>query len=152
VASNGHLRYATGASREHVTLVDSCVLLDVVINDPKWGDWSFEAVARARNEGRLVINPIVYAEVSVGYDTIEALDGALPREDYERETLPYPAGFLAGKAHFEYRRRGGQKRSPIADFYIGAHAAVSDYRLLTRDTARFRTYFPTVRLITPEDP
>jgi predicted nucleic acid-binding protein len=149
VASNGQLHQATAASPEQVTLVDSCVLVDLVINDPKWADWSFEAVARARNEGRLVINPIVYAEVSVAYDTVEALDEVLPPEEYEREPLPYAAGFLAGKAYLAYRQRGGQKRSPIADFYVGAHAAASSYRLLTRDVTRFRTYFPKVRLIAP---
>lgn len=132
-----------------VTLIDSCVLLDVITGDKRWADWSAEQIAAAIDEGRVVINPVIYAEVSVGYQTIEALDELLPSADYEREPLPYPAGFAAGKAFLRYRRSGGQKRSPMPDFYIGAHAAVSGYRLLTRDVNRYRTYFPTIDLIAP---
>ena len=106
--------------------------------------------ARALDDGPLVINPIVYAEVSAGFDRIEDLDDAVPADDFRREALPYEAGFLAGKALLAYRRRGGQKRSSLPDFYIGAHAAVRGYRLLTRDVARYRTYFPTVTLIAPQ--
>ena len=98
----------------------------------------------------LVINPIVYTEVSTGFDRIEDLDDAVPADDFRREALPYEAGFLAGKAFLAYRRRGGQKRSPLPDFYIGAHAAVRGYRLLTRDATGYRTYFPRVTLIVPE--
>ena len=134
-----------------VTLVDSSVILDIVTDDPSWGQWSEDALARAGDEGQLVINPIVYAEVSVGFDQIEELDDAVPADDLHREALPYEAGFLAGKAFVAYRRRGGQKRSPLPDFYIGAHSAVRGYRLLTRDAARYRTYFPTVTLIAPDD-
>jgi predicted nucleic acid-binding protein len=104
----------------------------------------------ALDYGVVVINPIVYAEVSVGFDRIEDLDDALPAEDFRREALPYEAGFLAGKAFPAYRRRSGQKRSPLPDFYIGAHAAARGYRLLTRDAPRYRTYFPTLTLIAPE--
>lgn len=132
------------------TLVDSCVLLDVALDDPKWGAWSEEALAKAADEGPLVINPVIYAEVSVGYDAVEDLDAFLPPEDYQRLALPYAAGFLAGKAFARYRRAGGTKRSPLPDFYIGAHAAVSGYRLLTRDATRYRTHFATVPLITPD--
>lgn len=132
-----------------VTLIDSCVLLDIATDDPKWADWSDQAVARARDEGRVVINPVVYAEVSIGYSRIEDFDIALPPEDFEREEVPYEAAFLAGKAFVTYRRRGGEKRSPLPDFFIGAHAAVRDYRLLTRDPVRYRTYFPTVNLVAP---
>ncbi|WP_432929482.1 type II toxin-antitoxin system VapC family toxin [Microbispora sp. CA-135349] len=135
--------------REQVTLVDSCVLLDVATDDPKWGAWSADALARVLDGGRLIVNPVVYSEVSVGYESIESLDEALPPEDYEREDVPFEAAFLAGKAFLAYRRRGGGKRSPLPDFFIGAHAAVRKYRLLTRDTARYRTYFPTVELIAP---
>ncbi|OPG11979.1 DNA-binding protein [Microbispora sp. GKU 823] len=135
--------------RERVTLVDSCVLLDVATDDPKWAAWAADALARALDEGRLVVNPVVYSEVSVGYESIESLNEALPPEDYEREDVPFEAAFLAGKAFLAYRRRGGEKRSPLPDFFIGAHAAVRKYRLLTRDTARYRTYFPTVELIAP---
>lgn len=96
-----------------------------------------------------MINPIVYAEVSTGFGRIEDLDDAVPASDFEREPLPFEAGFVAGKAFLTYRKRGGQRRSPLSDFYIGAHAAVRRYRLLTRDAARYRTYFPSVELIAP---
>jgi predicted nucleic acid-binding protein len=133
------------------TLVDTNVLLDILTDDPKWAEWSGTALAEARDAGNLVINPIVYAEVSVRFARIEELDEALPAGDFLREELPYLAGFLAGKAYVRYRKLGGTKRSPLADFYIGAHAAVCHYRLLTRDGARYRTYFPTLMLITPSD-
>jgi predicted nucleic acid-binding protein len=141
----------TPAAGRPVTLVDSSVILDIVTDDPAWGRWSAGALAQAGDEGRLVINPIVYAEVSVGFDQIEELDDAIPADDFRREQLPYDAGFLASKAFLAYRRRGGQKRSPLADFYIGAHSAVRGYRLLTRDATRYRTYFPSVTLIAPDD-
>jgi len=124
-------------------------MLDVLTEDPAWAQWSGDALARARDDGRLVINPIVYAEVSTGFDRIEDLDDAVPAADFEREPLQYHAGFVAGKAFLAYRKRGGQRRSPLPDFYIGAHAAVRGYRLLTRDAARYRTYFPSVELIVP---
>lgn len=132
-----------------VTMVDSSVMLDVLTEDRTWFEWSAASLATARDKGRLVINPIVYAEVSVGFDRIEELDAAVPAADFERESLPYEAGFLAGKAFLAYRGRGGSRRSPLADFYIGAHAAVRGYRLLTRDVARYRTYFPSVQLLAP---
>lgn len=135
-----------------VTLVDSNVLLDIFTEDPTWSEWSGAALADARDAGALVVNPIIYAEVSVRFDRIEELDDALPATDFIREDLPYPAGFLAGKAYLRYRRQGGTKRSPLADFYIGAHAAVAGYRLLTRDPAHYRTYFPTLTAITPDGP
>lgn len=132
-----------------MTLVDSNVVLDILTNDPTWGDWSQTALAQARDDGILVINPVIYAEVSTGFDHIEDLDQALPASDFEREALPWEAGFLAGKAFLAYRQRGGQRRSPLADFYIGAHAAVRGYRLLTRDSPRYRTYYPNLELIAP---
>ncbi len=132
-----------------VTLVDSSVMLDILTEDSTWAEWSGAALAQARDEGRLVINPIVYAEASVGFDRIEDLDDAVPVDDFEREALPYEAGFVAGKAFLTYRKRGGERRSPLPDFYIGAHAAVRSYRLLTRDVARYRTYFPSVDLVAP---
>ena len=131
------------------TMVDSSVLLDVLTDDAVWGEWSRRALARVRDEGRLVINPIVYAEVSIGFDQIEELDHVVPVGDFERESLPYEAGFLAGKAFVDYRRRGGKRLSPLPDFYIGAHAAVRRYRLLTRDVNRYRTSFPSLELLTP---
>ncbi len=99
--------------------------------------------------GRLAINPVIYAEVSIGFEHKADLDAALPENDLERLPLPYAASFLAGKAFAAYRRAGGPRRSPLPDFYIGAHAAVTALPLLTRDAARYRTYFPTVELITP---
>ena len=97
----------------------------------------------------LVINPIVYTELSIGFDTIEELDAALTPMAIEREPLPFPAGFVAGRAFLDYRRRGGTRTSPLPDFYIGAHAAVAGYRLLTRDDRRYRSYFPRLDLIAP---
>lgn len=138
------------ASDASATLVDSSVLLDVLTDDARWARWSGEALATARNEGRLVVSPIVYAEVSIGFDRIEDLDEALPTSDFDREALPFEAGFLAGKAFLRYRRRGGERRSPLPDFFIGAHAAVRGYRLLTRDVSRYRTYFPSVELVVPQ--
>lgn len=131
------------------TLVDSCVLLDVITGDENWADWSAEQIALAMDAGRVVINPLIYAEVSVAYETVEELDELLPTSDYEREQLPYVAGFAAGKAFMRYRRGGGDKRSPMPDFYIGAHAAVAGYRLLTRDVSRYQTYFPKIDIIAP---
>jgi len=131
------------------TLVDSCVLLDVITGDERWADWSAGQIASAMDAGRVVINPLIYGEVSVGYQTIEELQDLLPADDYEREPLPYLAAFAAGKAFLRYRRGGGDKRSPMPDFYIGAHAAVAGYRLLTRDVRRYRTYFPTIDIIAP---
>jgi len=131
------------------TLVDSNVLLDIATEDPAWYEWSAEAVADAANQGPLVINAIVYAEVSIGFAAIEELDDALPADVFVREQLPYEAAFLAGKAFLAYRRRGGARSVPLPDFYIGAHAAINGYHLLTRDAQRYRTYFPTVRLLIP---
>jgi predicted nucleic acid-binding protein len=130
-------------------LVDSNVLLDVVTNDPVWGEWSATTLGRVANESILVVNPLIFAETSVAFDSIEALHDALPVDMYRREGLPYEAAFLAGKVFLAYRRRGGTRRSPMPDFYIGAHAAVAGYRLLTRDAARYQTYFPRLELIAP---
>jgi hypothetical protein len=131
------------------TLIDSNVLLDVLLPDPQWSDWSSEALSATRRDGRLMINPVIYAEVSTGYSSVELLERALPREVFHRDPLPWSAAFLAGKAFLAYRRRGGARRSPLPDFFIGAHAAVAGYRLLTRDATRYRTYFPTLKLVAP---
>ena len=131
------------------TLVDSNVLLDIATEDPKWSGWSERALIDAADEGALAINPIIYAEVSVGFTTIEDLDDAVPPETFTRMPLPFEAGFLAGKAFLNYRRRGGAKSTPLPDFYIGAHAAIAGYRLLTRDAARYRTYFPRLDVVAP---
>jgi len=133
-----------------ITLVDSNVLLDLVTDDPKWGHWSADALGQAADESTLAINPLIFAEVSIGFTTVEELEQLLPPEEFGRLALPYEAAFLAGKAFLSYRRRGGRRSAPLADFYIGAHAAVAGLRLLTRDPQRYRTYFPTVNLIAPE--
>jgi predicted nucleic acid-binding protein len=130
-------------------LVDSNVLLDVLTHDVEWSEWSSQALAQAREIARLVINPVIYAEVSVHYSRIDDVDMALSREFFDREPISYEAAFLAGKAFLIYRRRGGPCRSPLPDFFIGAHAAVARYRLLTRDPARYRAYFPRLALIAP---
>lgn len=140
---------ATDAS---ATLVDANVILDVLTEDDNWFDWSAGALARAADHGMLVLNPVIYAEVSVRFERIEALDEALSPDVFVRAPLPWAAAFLAGKSFVEYRRRGGLRRSPLPDFFIGAHAAVQGLRLLTRDGGRYRTYFPTVDLITPDGP
>ncbi|PYX82359.1 MAG: DNA-binding protein [Acidobacteria bacterium] len=130
-------------------LVDSNVLLDIATNDLRWADWSTRALAECADCSALIINPIVYAEVSIGFGTIEALDAALPSASYEREALPWEAGFLAGKCFLAHRRRGGQRTTPLPDFYIGAHAAIERLALLTRDVARYRTYFPKLEILGP---
>ena len=130
-------------------LVDSNVLLDVATADPKWSDWSGSALAQCSERVPLVLNPIIYAEVSIGYSTIEALNAALPASIYRREALPWEAGFLAGKSFLVYKRRGGSRNTPLPDFYIGAHAAIERLALLTRDVARYRTYFPTLEILSP---
>ena len=150
MAIESHVRAAVAGDRP-VTLVDSSIMLDILTKDPRWTEWSESALAQARDEGRLVINPIVYAEVSTGFDRIEDLDAAVPVADFERESLPYEAGFVAGKAFLTYRNRGGKRRSPLPDFYVGAHAAVRRYRLLTRDVIRYRSYFPSVELVAPAE-
>lgn len=130
-------------------LVDSNVLLDVATGDTVWADWSGRALAECADLTNLVINPIVYAEVSVGFTKIEELNLALPATIYTRAALPWEAGFLAGKCFVAYRRRGGSRTTPLPDFYIGAHAAVEHLALLTRDPARYRTCFPKLEILTP---
>ena len=132
-----------------ITLVDSNVLLDVLTEDQKWFDWSSTALARCADEGSLAINPLIYGEVSVGFEAVEDLQAALSPEVFHRVPLPWEAAFLAGKAFLRYRRSEGAKSSPLPDFYIGAHAAVSGLRLLTWDSARYSTYFPGVELLAP---
>ena len=133
----------------HGTLVDSNVLLDVLTADEAWFAWSADALAAAAEVGPLLVNAVIYAEVSVRFTRIEDLDDALSPSDYRRLELPWEAAFLAGKVFLDYRRNEGTKSSPLPDFFIGAHAAVAGMRLLTRDTGRYRTYFPTVELVAP---
>ena len=129
--------------------VDSNVLLDIMTENPQWAGWSKAALAQAADETQLVINPVVYAEVSVRFSRIEDLEEALPKLMFEREPVPYVAAFLAAKVFRTYRQRGGTRTSPLPDFFIGAHAAVAGYQLLTRDVSRYRTYFPNLPLIVP---
>jgi predicted nucleic acid-binding protein len=131
------------------TLVDSNVILDVLTEDDHWLDWSSERLADAARSGMLVINPVIYAEVAVGFERIEDLDDALPAHYYRRQALPFEAAYLAGQCFLAYRRRGGDRRSPLPDFYIGAHAALAGFTLLTRDARRYRTYFPKLRIVAP---
>lgn len=133
-------------------LVDSNVLIDVFSDDSTWFTWSHQQIAYFidRSETyRLLINPVIYAEVSVGIESTEKLDQLLLPKYYDRESLPYEAAFLAGKAFLQYRRSGGTRRSPLPDFYIGAHALTAGYRLLSRDNKRYQTYFPDLDLIAP---
>ncbi|TCO65528.1 type II toxin-antitoxin system VapC family toxin [Actinocrispum wychmicini] len=132
------------------TLVDSNVLIDLLTENAEWLEWSTAALTQAAENCLLVINPIIYAEVSIRFQRIEDLDDALPPDDFIRTPLPWPAAFLAGKSFLDYRRRGGAKTAPLPDFYIGAHAAVAKFALLTRDASRYRTYFPTVKVIAPD--
>lgn len=131
-------------------LIDSNILLDVLEEDPIWFRWSSERLEALSDQSILVINPVIYAEVSIGFNAIEELEEALPADLFEREEIPWEAAFLAGKCFLKYRRGGGARRSPLPDFFIGAHAAVRGMALMTRDAARYRTYFPRLQLIAPE--
>jgi predicted nucleic acid-binding protein len=131
-------------------LVDSNVILDVFLDDPNWVDWSESVLAKHSVHKTLYINTIVYTEVSVGFEKIEELESALHNGGFQMLDIPKEALFLSGKAYLKYRKGRGTKKSPLPDFYIGAQAAVLDLDLITRDVSRYRTYFPTVRLICPE--
>lgn len=137
------------SQRARCVLADSNVLLDVLTEDPTWYGWSSQALARAADDGQVAIDPLIYAEVSVGFEGIEELERALAPDRLARLELPWPAAFLAGKCFLAYRRAGGARRSPLPDFYIGAHAAVEGMALLTRDPKLYRTYLPRLRLIAP---
>jgi predicted nucleic acid-binding protein len=130
-------------------LVDSNVILDVVTSDPQWFEWSSAALSRAADEAVLVINPVIYSEVSVGFERIEDLEDVLAGLYFRRDNIPYEAAFLAGKCFLEYRRKGGLKESTLPDFFIGAHASVAGMSLLSRDSNRYRTYFPKLAILSP---
>ena len=130
-------------------LVDTNVLVDVLQNDPQWADWSIAQLRAQANLHALVINPIIYAEMSLSFSTLEVLDEVVRTLGLEVREVPRPALFLAGKAYAQYRRRGGSKDKVLPDFFIGAHAAVEGWPLLTRDASRFRTYFPTLEVLAP---
>jgi predicted nucleic acid-binding protein len=130
-------------------LVDTNVLVDVLQNDPQWADWSITQMRAQSSLHALVINPIIYAEVSLSFSTLEALDDVVGTLALELREIPRPALFLAAKAFAQYRRRGGSKLQVLPDFFIGAHAAVEGWPLLTRDARRFKTYFPTLEVLAP---
>ena len=131
-------------------LVDTNILLDVVKDDPAWADWSFSRLSAAVHSDRVVVNAVIYAELSVAFDRVESLDAVLERMLAQIAEIPRAALFLAGRTFVKYRARGGHKSGVLPDFFIGAHAAVSGYELLTRDVGRYRTYFPRVELIAPQ--
>jgi predicted nucleic acid-binding protein len=134
-----------------MTLVDSNVLLDVLTDGETWADWSQARLELAAMNGPLVINSVIYSEISTRYSTVDAVDSILRDLNIDVATIPRPALFLAGKAYLRYRATGGIRTGVLADFFIGAHAAVEKVPLLTRDTRRYRHYFPTVQLIGPEN-
>lgn len=136
-------------SEPAATLVDSNVLLDLFTADPTWSSWSSARLTEAFDRGPVLINQIVYGEVSLRFTSIEDLDRVLAPDRFVRGNLPWPAAFLAARCFREYRARGGTRTSTLPDFLIGAHAAVLGLRLLTRDGTRYRTYFPTLRVIAP---
>ena len=139
----------TSANLASGTLVDTNVLFDYLSDDLEWFDWSARMLADAADRGPVVINPVIYAEVSVRYDRIEDVDAVLSAEYFVRAPLPWEAGFLAAKCFARYRRRGGVRSAPLPDFFIGAHASVAGLSLLTRDPGRYRSYFPKLTIIAP---
>lgn len=130
-------------------LVDTNVLIDVVQDDPEWADWSIGQLRAQARLHELAINAVIYAELSLSYTTLDALDNAVATLELQLHEIPRPALYLAGRAHLQYRRLGGQKTGVLPDFFIGAHAAVQGWVLLTRDAARFRAYFPTLQIVAP---
>ncbi len=133
-----------------MTLVDTNVLLDLVTDDPRWAEWSIAQLEAASLLGPLLVNDVIYAELAVRYDRIEDIETFLEEAGLEMAPMPRDALFLAGKIFAQYRRSGGDRAGVLPDFFIGAHAAVSQLPLLTRDVGRYRTYFPTLKLVTPE--
>lgn len=131
-------------------LVDSNIILDIFLDDPIWAEWSETALSEYSVHTPLYINPIIYTEISIGFKKIEELEVALLRSGFQLLEIPKEALFLAGKAFVKYRRVRGVKKFPLPDFFIGAQAAVLDLELITRDTKRYQTYFPTVRIISPK--
>lgn len=132
------------------TLVDTNVLIDIAARDPVWLQWSRCKLAQASRDGSLLINPIIYSEFSIRYETIDEVDNVLPADEFRREGLPWHAAFAAAKAFALYRRRGGSREKVLPDFLIGAHAAIRGYKLLTRDPSGYRAYFPGLDIIAPD--
>ena len=133
-------------------LVDSNVILDIFLNDPNWADWSEGALEELSAANRLFINQMIYAEISIGFERIEELESALRATGFILLDIPKEALFLAGKVFLKYKKRRGNRRFPLPDFFIGAHAAVMELALLTRDARRYRSYFPSVHLVSPDQP
>jgi predicted nucleic acid-binding protein len=131
-------------------VVDSNILLDILSEDPNWLEWSSVQLQTLSQTSLLIINPIIFAEVSYRFSEVEEVNAALPMTMFVRESIIYEAAFLAAKAHALYRQRKGGRLSALSDFFIGAHAAVAGHAILTRDPARYRSYFPTVKLFAPE--
>lgn len=132
-----------------MVMIDSCVLLDIITNDPHWYPWSSAALEKWGESNELVLNPIIYSEISVSFEHIEELERVIPATVFKRLQLPWEAAFLAGKAFLRYRKHQGRRGSPLPDFFIGAHSTILGIPLMTRDTNRFRFYFPELKLITP---
>lgn len=131
-------------------MLDTNVLLDIITADPKWLTWSIAQFRVASQEGKVPVNPILYAELAPAFESQAALDRWLSPTFFDRLRLPYEAGWRAARAFLDYRRRGGTRTSPLPDFYIGAHAEFAGFTLVTRDAARYRTYFPSLRLAVPD--
>jgi predicted nucleic acid-binding protein len=131
-------------------LVDSCVILDIITEDPKWMEWSSLTLEKHANRNQLIINPIIYAEISIGYQKIEEVENRISPEIFKRASIPWEAAFLAGKAFLKYRKSGGHRSLPLPDFFIGAHAMIENLPLLTRDTKRLTYYYPKIKLIAPK--
>lgn len=132
-----------------MVMVDSCVLLDIITEDPVWCDWSSGMLEKWGEGHEIAINPIIYGEVSVSFEHIEEVERVIPAFIFKRLQMPWEAAFLAGKAFLRYRKQQGKKTSPLPGFYIGAHSTVLDIPLITRDVKRFQFYFPRLRLIAP---
>jgi len=130
-------------------LVDSCVILDIMTEDPKWFDWAATILEKQARHNLLLINPIIYAEISIGFRNIEELEAALSTTFFKRMPLPWEASFLASKAFLQYRKMSGHKTLPLPDFFIGAHAMIEGWSLLTRDIERFQYYYPKLKIISP---
>lgn len=130
-------------------LIDSCIILDIVTEDPHWLTWSSRQLEECAEEFPLIINPIIYSEVSIGFKKIEELEEILPDSIFKKEPLPWEAAFLAGKMFLKYRKSGGQRTLPLPDFFIGAHAVIENFTLLTRDSKRFKYYYPHLKIISP---
>ena len=134
-----------------LVLVDSCILLDIFNNDPNWAEWSTDTLFQLSNQNQLIINTIIYTEVALKFESIEQLDNALTKSKIEVQAIPLPAAFNVSRVYKQYRKNKGDKKSPMPDFYIGEHAKHLNIPLVTRDTARYKTYQPEITLITPED-